>query len=57
MSKGSKSLAFYLIMVLVLGALMYLIVKEGETQQLDDAIMLATDAPHNLAEGFTVFQE
>lgn len=57
MSKGSKSLAFYLIMVLVLGALMYLIVKEGETQQLDDAIMLAADAPHNLAEGFTVFQE
>lgn len=56
MSKGSKNLIFYVIMVAVLGALMYLIVKGGEAQQLESAITLTADAPHNLAEGFEVFQ-
>ena len=56
MSKGSKNLIFYVIMVAVLGALMYLIIKGGEAQQLEGAITLAADAPHNLAEGFGVFQ-
>ncbi len=55
MSKGSKSIAFYLLMIVVFGSLMYLIVKQGESRQLDEAITSLYDAPSNLGEGFTVF--
>ncbi len=56
MGKGSKSLIFYVIMVLVFGALMYFIAREGESQQLDNAILLTTNAPNDLTEGFNVFR-
>lgn len=55
MSKGSKSIAFYLMMILIFGSLMYLVAKQGESQQLDDAITSVYDAPRNLGEGFTLF--
>ena len=38
MGKGTKSIAFYLMMILVFGSLMYFIVKEGESQQVGTAV-------------------
>lgn len=55
MSKGTKSIAFYLLMILIFGSLMYLVAKEGESQQLESAITSAYDAPRNLQEGFSLF--
>ena len=57
MSRGTKSIAFYLVMIVVFGSLMYFIAKEGESQQLESAITSAYDAPKDLGEGFTVFWE
>ena len=57
MSKGTKSIAFYFIMILVFGSLMYLIAKEGERQQIESAITAAYDAPKDLGEGFSLFWE
>ena len=56
MGKGSKSLIYYVAMLLVFGALMYLITKGGEALEIKDAISLSMDAPNNLAEGFEVFK-
>lgn len=55
MSKGTKSITFYFIMILVFGSLMYVIAKEGENQQIDSAITAMNNAPTNLEEGFFVF--
>lgn len=55
MSKGVKSIAFYLTMVLIFGSLMYLVIKEGESQQLKEAIVSANDSPRDLGEGFSLF--
>lgn len=44
-------------MILVFGSLMYFIVKEGESHQLESAITSAYDAPKNLSEGFSLFWE
>ncbi|RHJ95210.1 cation:proton antiporter [Parabacteroides bouchesdurhonensis] len=55
MSKGAKSIAFYFLMIIVFGSLMYLVAKKGESQQLEDAIMSVYDAPQNLGEGFGLF--
>lgn len=55
MSKGTKSLAFYLMTILVFGSLMYFIAKEGESRQVDGAIKSISNAPTNLEEGFAVF--
>ena len=57
MSKGTKSIAFYFIMILVFGSLMYLIAKEGERQQIESAITAAYDTPKDLGEGFSLFWE
>lgn len=57
MSKGTKSLAFYLLMIVVFGSLMYFIVKQGESQQLDGAAVSLSETPSNLGEGLTVFWE
>lgn len=56
MSKGTKSLTFYLLMIFIFGSLMYFIVREGENRQVDNVITSAYDTPHNLTEGFTIFQ-
>ena len=55
MSKGTKSIAFYLLMIVVFGSLMFLIAKEGENQQVDSAISSVYEAPNNLEEGFQIF--
>lgn len=55
MSKGSKNLTFYLLMIVVFGSLMYFIAKKGESHQVNEAITSNYDAPSNLSEGFEVF--
>ena len=57
MSKGTKSIAFYLIMILTFGSLMYFIAKEGESQQLENSITTIHNAPNNLQEGFALFYQ
>lgn len=56
MSKGTKNLAFYVIMIVIFGSLMYFIAKKGESHQLDEAITSIYSVPTNLSEGFDVFQ-
>ena len=49
MSKGTKSIAFYVMIIAVFGSLMYLVVKEGESRQVDHAIRSAQEvAPQNM---------
>ncbi|MDL2277571.1 cation:proton antiporter [Parabacteroides sp. OttesenSCG-928-G07] len=55
MSRGTRSLTFYLLMILGFGGLMYLIAKLGEGHQIDAAISSVYDTPSNLSEGFDVF--
>lgn len=55
MSKGVKSIAFYLTMILIFGSLMYLVIKEGESQQIKEAIVSANESPRDLGEGFSLF--
>lgn len=55
MSKGTKSLTFYLLMILIFGSLMYFIVQQGESRQLDEVAAPLSDSPDNLGEGFVVF--
>ncbi len=57
MSKGAKSITFYLLMILIFGALMYLVIREGERQQIESAITAAHHAPQSLGEGFYIFWE
>lgn len=56
MSKGTKSITFYLLMICVFGSLMYFIAKEGEGHQVEDAMTAAYDAPKNMQEGFVLFK-
>ena len=57
MSKGSKNILFYIIMLVLFGALMYIVVKEGETQETASIIQTMDNAPTNLSEGFSMFVE
>ena len=57
MGKGSRSLIYYLVMLLVFGGLMYFIIKEGEARQIQEAISMSNEAPHDLKEGFFVFKD
>ena len=57
MGKGSRSLIYYLVMLLVFGGLMYFIIKEGEARQIQEAISVSNEAPHDLKEGFFVFKD
>lgn len=57
MGKGSRSLIYYLEMLLVFGGLMYFIIKEGEARQIQEAISVSNEAPHDLKEGFFVFKD
>ena len=56
MSKNIKSAAFYVTIILVFGSLMYLVAKEGESQQITNAISSSYDSPKNLSEGFVLFR-
>lgn len=55
MSKGTKSIAFYLMMILVFGSLMYFIVKEGESQEVGTVVQTMQNTPRDMGEGFFVF--
>lgn len=57
MGKGSRSLIYYLVMLLVFGGLMYFIIKEGEARQIQEAISVSNEAPHDLKKGFFVFKD
>lgn len=57
MGKGSRSLIYYLVMLLVFGGLMYFIIKEGEARQIQEAISVSNEAPLDLKEGFFVFKD
>ena len=56
MSKGTKSIAFYLLMILVFGSLMYFVAKEGENQQLASSAKALAESPTDLGEGFALFR-
>lgn len=56
MSKGAKSITFYLLMICVFGSLMYFIAKQGEGHQANEAVTAAYDAPKNMSEGFHLFK-
>lgn len=55
MSKGAKSISFYILMIAIFGSLMYFIAKKGESHQVDDAITAIYDTPSNLTDGFDIF--
>lgn len=56
MGKGTKNITFYFLMVLIFGSLMYFIVKEGESIQLETATQsIQNAAPKNMGEGFLIF--
>lgn len=57
MSKGTKSILFYVVMILLFGFLMYLIAVKGEARQVEDAIASTYDMPENLSEGFVIFKD
>ena len=55
MGKRTKSIAFYLLIILVFGSLMYFIAKEGENHQVEQAVSSLHNSPRNLQEGFALF--
>ena len=57
MNKRTKSLAFYLLMILVFGSLMYLIVRQGENRQPNEVVTSLTDTPSDLQGGFELFND
>lgn len=55
MGKGGRSIAFYLMMILFFGLLMYFIIKAGEHHQLERDIPLFNNSSHTLSDGFNTF--
>ncbi|MDL2255767.1 cation:proton antiporter, partial [Parabacteroides sp. OttesenSCG-928-K15] len=55
MTKGTKGLAFYIVMIIVFGSLMYFIAVKGESHQMDDLMTFNEETPTTLAEGFRLF--
>ena len=54
MLKRTRNICFYLTVIVVFGALMYLIIKHGESRQGQE-ILAFDNAPSNLGEGFHFF--
>lgn len=57
MSKGARSLSFYLMMILLFGSLMYVIVQKGESRQLEETVLAVEEAPKNLGDGYRFFNQ
>lgn len=57
MSKGTKGIAFYVLMILVFGSLMYVVAKQGEVYQISSALTSVNETPANLSDGFYLFKE
>ncbi|CAK7038792.1 MAG: Glutathione-regulated potassium-efflux system protein KefB [Parabacteroides sp.] len=55
MSKGSKNITFYLLMILVFGSLMYLVAEKGENYEINLTSHSEYNTPKNMQEGFLVF--
>ena len=55
MGKGTKSITFYILMLLIFGSLMYFIVKEGESIQVHTTVQTLNTTPQNMGEGFLLF--
>lgn len=55
MGKGTKSITFYILMLLIFGSLMYFIVKEGESIQVHTTVQTHNTTPQNMGEGFLLF--
>jgi Kef-type K+ transport system membrane component KefB len=54
MLKKTRNTCFYLTIVVVFGALMYFIIKDGESRQ-EHEIVTSVQTPSNLGEGFSFF--
>ena len=57
MSKGIKSITFYLLMIALFGSLMYVIARQGEMRQPAEVVAALPDKPANLPESFEAFRQ
>ncbi|MDR1437337.1 MAG: cation:proton antiporter, partial [Candidatus Symbiothrix sp.] len=57
MSKGTKNFAFYAVMVLLFGSLVYFLIQKGESHQAKEIIASAPGTPANLGEGLGIFSK
>lgn len=57
MSKGVKSITFYLLIVVVFGSLMYLIALQGQGQEVEEALVSTYETPKTMGEGFAIFKD
>ena len=55
MTKKFKGFLLYVGLIVLFGASMYLIIREGQAHQLVSDSADSTHAPQNLVEGFSVF--
>ena len=55
MKRGTKNIVFYIFMIVLFGALMYIIAKEGEYHQKTGIVSSANTSPENLKEGLNSF--
>ncbi len=57
MSKETRGIAFYVLMLLIFGALMYTVTKKGEVHQINTEITSVYDTPKDLGDGFDMFSD
>jgi Kef-type K+ transport system membrane component KefB len=57
MRKETRNIAFYLLMIIIFGSLIYIIAKQGESRQPSEAITSLHTPPATLSEGFTLFKQ
>ena len=55
MKKGTKDIIFYILMIVIFGALMYTITEKGDSHQKTEVITNTTAAPKDLLEGLHIF--
>lgn len=55
MNRTTKHIVFYLSMLVFFSILIYFIIKEGESFQIENLIQSSEETPQNLKEGFGVF--
>lgn len=57
MSKETRGIAFYILMLIVFGSLMYIVSKNGEVHQVNTEVTSVYDTPKDLGEGFDMFSK
>ena len=55
MKRGTKNIVFYISMIVLFGALMYIIAKEGDIHHNTETVTTTVPAPENLLEGLNTF--